>query len=197
MKISLFLTVVLAISLTGCSSKDEKVSLSVLCVNTDYSRNFIRTIQTLFPDVDVQIEYYAAINNTSEHIARLLEAMLPLKQALVMPFRCCSNERKPSSGSEPQRQVAGRVSWGSFCPPRILPPLPSSGEGGEGASLAEKRHFFYKLRLAVSLSKPFFILPREKFSPYLSSSGKFSCQACPQGDNTRTPGRTSKRHCSL
>lgn len=70
--ISLLLTVVLALSLTGCSSENEKVSLSVLCVNTDYSRNFIRTIQNRFPDVDLQIEYFASANNTTEYIARLL-----------------------------------------------------------------------------------------------------------------------------
>ncbi len=71
--ISLLLTVILALPLTGCSPKNEKVSFSVLCVNTDYSRNFIRTIQARFPEVDLQIEYFAAANNTTEYIVRLLE----------------------------------------------------------------------------------------------------------------------------
>lgn len=81
--ISLCLTAILVISLTACGSMsnpnsahsdEENVCLSVLCVNTDYSRNFIRTIQTHFPDVELQVEYYAAPNNTSEYIVRLLES---------------------------------------------------------------------------------------------------------------------------
>ncbi len=80
--ISLCLTVIMVISLTACGSltgsddipDKSEASLSVLCVNTDYSRNFIRTIQTRFPEVDLQIEYFAAANNTSEYIVRLLES---------------------------------------------------------------------------------------------------------------------------
>ncbi len=80
--ISLWLTVIMVISLTACGSltgsddipDNAEASLSVLCVNTDYSRNFIRTIQTRFPEVDLQIEYFAAANNTSEYIVRLLES---------------------------------------------------------------------------------------------------------------------------
>ncbi len=80
--ISLCLTVIIVISLTACGSltgsddipDNAEASLSVLCVNTDYSRNFIRTIQTRFPEVDLQIEYFAAANNTSEYIVRLLES---------------------------------------------------------------------------------------------------------------------------
>ena len=78
--ISLCLTLILVFSLTACdaqstsgdASDNSKVSLSVLCVNTDYSRNFVRTIQERFPEVDFQVEYYAALNNTSDYIIRLL-----------------------------------------------------------------------------------------------------------------------------
>ncbi len=51
--ISLFLTVILIFSLVSCDSEPdkgskssgvEKVSLSVICINTDYSRNFVRII---------------------------------------------------------------------------------------------------------------------------------------------------------
>ncbi len=74
--ISLCLAAVLVLSLTACgtSSEEEKVSLSVLCINTDYSRNFIRTIESRFPDVMLEIEYYAAPNNASGYIDRLLES---------------------------------------------------------------------------------------------------------------------------
>ncbi len=81
--ISLFLTVILVISLTACNtgsnphnapSDEEKVCLSVLCVNTDYSRNFIRAIQTRFPDVELEVEYYAAPNNPSGYVDRLIES---------------------------------------------------------------------------------------------------------------------------
>jgi len=79
--ISLCLTAVLFISLTACNSKpnsttsdEEDVCLNVLCVNTDYSRNFIRTIQTHFPDVKLQVEYYAAPNNASGYVERLIES---------------------------------------------------------------------------------------------------------------------------
>ena len=81
--ISLCLTVILALSLTACSSapsqsgtaSDEgKVRLSVLCTNTDYSWNFIRVIQTHFPDVQLQVEYYAAPNNGSGYVERLIES---------------------------------------------------------------------------------------------------------------------------
>ncbi len=81
--ISLCLMVILVISLTACdtglnpdntSSDEEKVCLSVLCVNTDYSRNFIRAIQTHFPDVELEVEYYAAPNNPSGYVERLIES---------------------------------------------------------------------------------------------------------------------------
>ena len=81
--ISLCLTVVLLLSLTGCGSvskpkpapsDEEPVRLSVLCINSDYSRNFIRTIQTHFPDVQLQVEYYAAPNNASGYVERLIES---------------------------------------------------------------------------------------------------------------------------
>lgn len=81
--ISLFLTVIVVIFLTSCDSMtnpdntlsdEEKVCLSVLCVNTDYSRNFIRAIQTHFPDVELEIEYYAAPNNPSGYVDRLMES---------------------------------------------------------------------------------------------------------------------------
>ena len=81
--ISLCLAVILMISLAACDSapnpnstpsEEETVSLSVLCVNTDYSRNFVRTIQTHFPDVNLQVEYYAAPNNPSGYVDRLLES---------------------------------------------------------------------------------------------------------------------------
>ncbi len=79
--ISLCLTVILFVSLTACNSMpnskpsgEEDVCLSVLCVNTDYSRNFIRTIQTHFPDVKLQVEYYAAPNNPSNYVDRLIES---------------------------------------------------------------------------------------------------------------------------
>lgn len=79
--ILLCLTVALVLSLTACgslsnpaSSDEGKVSLSVLCINSDYSRNFIRTIQTHFPDVQLQVEYYAAPNNASGYVDRLMES---------------------------------------------------------------------------------------------------------------------------
>ncbi len=81
--ISLCLTVVLVISLTACGSMpnpnntpsdEETVCLSVLGINTDYSRNFIRAIQTHFPDVELEVEYYAAPNNASGYVDRLLES---------------------------------------------------------------------------------------------------------------------------
>ncbi len=81
--ISLFLTVILVIFFTSCGSvtnpdntpsDEEKVCLSVLCVNTDYSKNFIRAIQTHFPDVELEVEYYAALNNASGYAERLLES---------------------------------------------------------------------------------------------------------------------------
>ncbi len=79
--ISLCLALVLALSLTSCSSpssptpsEEEKVRLSVLWSDTDYSRNFIRTIQTHFPDVQLEVEYYAAPNNASGYMDRLLES---------------------------------------------------------------------------------------------------------------------------
>ncbi len=79
--ISLCLTVVLIISLTACSfmpnskpSDEEDVCLSVLGIDTDYSRNFIKTIQTHFPDVKLQVEYYAVPNNASGYVERLIES---------------------------------------------------------------------------------------------------------------------------
>ncbi len=60
--------------LNSTPSDEEDVCLSVLCVNTDYSRNFIRTIQTHFPDVKLQVEYYAAPNNPSGYVERLIES---------------------------------------------------------------------------------------------------------------------------
>lgn len=79
--ISLCLMVVLVLSLTACGSPsnpapsgEEPVRLSVLCINSDYSRNFIRAIQTHFPDVQLQIEYYAAPNNASGYVERLIES---------------------------------------------------------------------------------------------------------------------------
>ncbi len=81
--ISLCLTVILVLSLAACNSvpnpddaaaDGENVSLSVLCVNTDYSRNFIRAIQTYFPDVKLEVEYYAAPNNPSGYVDRLIES---------------------------------------------------------------------------------------------------------------------------
>ncbi len=80
---SLCLTALLVISLTACGpmlnpddtpSDEENVSLSVLCVNTDYSRNFIRAIRTHFPDVKLEVEYYAAPNNPSGYVDRLIES---------------------------------------------------------------------------------------------------------------------------
>lgn len=79
--ISLCLMVVLVLSLTACGSPsnpapsgEEPVRLSVLCINSDYSRNFIRAIQTHFPDVQLQIEYYAAPNNASGYVERIIES---------------------------------------------------------------------------------------------------------------------------
>lgn len=79
--ISLCLAVLLALSLTACTSPSnpapsggEQVSLSVLGVNSDYSRNFIRTIQTHFPDVQLQVEYYVAPNNASGYVESLIES---------------------------------------------------------------------------------------------------------------------------
>ncbi len=80
---SLYLTVLLVLSLSACNlvpnpdgtAADEKnVSLSVLCVNTDYSRNFVRVIQAHFPEVELQVEYYAAPNNPSGYVDRLVES---------------------------------------------------------------------------------------------------------------------------
>ena len=70
-------------SLAACGSVKEpdsapsdkkKVSLSVLCVNTDYSQNFVRTIQKHFSDVDLQVEYHGASNNPSGYIDRMVES---------------------------------------------------------------------------------------------------------------------------
>ncbi len=80
--ISLCLTVILVLSLTSCGSvsntgrtpDEEQVRLSVLYINTDYSRNFIRVIQTHFPDVQLQVEYYAASSNASGYVERLVES---------------------------------------------------------------------------------------------------------------------------
>ena len=79
--ISLCLAVLLVLSLTACTSPSSpapsgegQVSLSVLGVNSDYSRNFIKTIQTHFPDVQLQVEYYAAPNNASGYVERLIES---------------------------------------------------------------------------------------------------------------------------
>lgn len=84
--ISLCLVILLVLSLTACDSatntssapsatSDEgKVSLSVLCVNTDYSRNFVKTIQERFPDVKLEIEYYAAPNNATGYVESLVES---------------------------------------------------------------------------------------------------------------------------
>ena len=81
--ISLCLMVILVISLTACdsvsnsnntSSDEENVCLSVLCVNTDYSRNFVRAIQTHFPDVKLQVEYYSVPNNPTGYVERLVES---------------------------------------------------------------------------------------------------------------------------
>ncbi len=48
--IGFFLTACNSVSDPNSAPSDKgKVSLSVLCVNTDYSRNFIRAIQTHFP----------------------------------------------------------------------------------------------------------------------------------------------------
>ena len=55
-------------------SDKKKVSLSVLCVNTDYSQNFVRTIQKHFSDVDLQVEYHGASNNPSGYIDRMVES---------------------------------------------------------------------------------------------------------------------------
>lgn len=81
--ISFLLTAAIVFSLAACGSTKEpdsapsdkkKVSLSVLCVNTDYSRNFVRTIQEHFPDVDLQVEYHGASNNPSGYIERMVES---------------------------------------------------------------------------------------------------------------------------
>ncbi len=74
--ISLCLAAILVFSLTACgtSSGKEKVSLSVIGINTDYSRNFIRTIETRFPDVTLEVEYYVVPNNASGYIERLVES---------------------------------------------------------------------------------------------------------------------------
>lgn len=81
--ISFLLTAAIAFSFAACGSTKEpnnapsdkkKVSLSVLCVNTDYSRNFVRTIQEHFPDVDLQVEYHGASNNPSGYIERMVES---------------------------------------------------------------------------------------------------------------------------
>ncbi len=81
--ISLFLTVILIFSLVSCdsepdkgskSSGGEKVGLSVICINTDYSRNFIRTIQNHFPDVELDAEYHSAAINPSGYVNRMIES---------------------------------------------------------------------------------------------------------------------------
>ncbi|XCP85478.1 extracellular solute-binding protein [Roseburia hominis] len=81
--ISFCLTVLLVLSFTACDStsdpnntpsEEENVCLSVLGINTDYSRNFIQVIQAHFPDVKLQVEYYAAPNNGSGYVDRLLES---------------------------------------------------------------------------------------------------------------------------
>lgn len=81
--ISFLLAAAIVFSLAACGSVKEpdsapsdkkKVSLSVLCVNTDYSRNFVRTIQKHFPDVDLQVEYHGASNNPSGYIDRMVES---------------------------------------------------------------------------------------------------------------------------
>lgn len=81
--ISFLLAAAIVFSLAACGSVKEpdsapsdkkKVSLSVLCVNTDYSQNFVRTIQKHFPDVDLQVEYHGASNNPSGYIDRMVES---------------------------------------------------------------------------------------------------------------------------
>ena len=81
--ISFLLAVAIVFSLAACGSVKEpdsapsdkkKVSLSVLCVNTDYSQNFVRTIQKHFSDVDLQVEYHGASNNPSGYIDRMVES---------------------------------------------------------------------------------------------------------------------------
>lgn len=81
--ISFLLAAAIVFSLAACGSVKEpdsapsdkkKVSLSVLCVNTDYSRNFVRTIQKHFSDVDLQVEYHGASNNPSGYIDRMVES---------------------------------------------------------------------------------------------------------------------------
>lgn len=77
--ISVCLMTLLVLSLTACSSApapsgEEPVRLSVLCIDTAYSRNFVRTIAEHFPDVQLQVEYYAAPNNASGYVDRLLES---------------------------------------------------------------------------------------------------------------------------
>ena len=81
--ISFLLAAAIVFSLAACGSVKEpdsapsdkkKVSLSVLCVNTDYSQNFVRTIQKHFSDVDLQVEYHGASNNPSGYIDRMVES---------------------------------------------------------------------------------------------------------------------------
>ena len=83
MFISFLLAAAIVFSLAACGSVKEpdsapsdkkKVSLSVLCVNTDYSQNFVRTIQKHFSDVDLQVEYHGASNNPSGYIDRMVES---------------------------------------------------------------------------------------------------------------------------
>ncbi len=81
--ISFLLAAAIVFSLAACGSVKEpdsapsdkkKVSLSVLCVNTDYSQNFVCTIQKHFSDVDLQVEYHGASNNPSGYIDRMVES---------------------------------------------------------------------------------------------------------------------------
>ena len=81
--ISFLLAAAIVFSLAACGSVKEpdsapsdkkKASLSVLCVNTDYSQNFVRTIQKHFSDVDLQVEYHGASNNPSGYIDRMVES---------------------------------------------------------------------------------------------------------------------------
>ena len=79
--ISFLLAAAIVFSLAACGSVKEpdsapsdKKKVSVLCVNTDYSQNFVRTIQKHFSDVDLQVEYHGASNNPSGYIDRMVES---------------------------------------------------------------------------------------------------------------------------